>query len=300
MTKNIKYLHLKHSELTMLQMSYEDFKIVRNWCVDENWDLGLYDFNIYYNIDPYAHIIFFDDKKLVGSISITKYDDDLFSLGPFIISKEYRGKGYSKAIWNKAIMSRMANYPKASILLYSVIKQVNLYKQHGFKSQYKNIRWNLRRQKHLTITNKCDPLTSELISKICKYDREIFSASREKILLTALRYPDIKGLFFQDDNIIKGYGLIRPCISGFRVGPLLADNLEVARCILVELLEYSGSKNVIIDIPDTNEDGQALMIEFNANRDEQFDTIAMLKSGSFIKYKPDMRKNYGIFSLEIG
>ena len=125
-------------------------------------------------------------------------------------------------------------------------------------------------------------------------------ASRENILLEALSYPDTKGLFFQDDNKIKGYGLIRPCISGFRIGPLLADNLEVARCILMELLEYSGSKNVIIDIPGINKDGQTLMIEFNATHDEQFDTIAMLKSGSFIKYKPDMRKNYGIFSLEIG
>ena len=53
-------------------------------------------------------------------------------------------------------------------------------------------------------------------------------------------------------------------------------------------------------MPEVNDTGRDLMLIFNANRDEIFDTVVMLKGGFFSENELDMRKNYGIFSLEIG
>jgi hypothetical protein len=300
MTRDNKHTHSKLAILNMRQMNDEDFKTVRNWCVKENWNLGSYDSSIYLYTDPGAHFIFFDNETPVGSISLTKHDDSLFTVGPFIVNAEYRGKGHGRTIWSMA-MRRMTRYPNASILLYSVIDQVNLYQSYGFKPQYKNIRWNLSGgTQHVHQTVQCEPLTPEILYEIIKYDRKIFAASREKILCASQNYSDIKGFFVKVDNQIKGYGLIRPCISGLRIGPLFADNLEIAKCILAALLERAGSESVIIDMPEVNDTGRDLMLIFNANRDEIFDTVVMLKGGFFSENELDMRKNYGIFSLEIG
>jgi GNAT superfamily N-acetyltransferase len=288
-------------ELQMSIMNYEDFKIVRTWCIQEGWNLGLYDASIYFKTDQDGHFLFFDKKKPVGSISLVKHDDHLFTLGPYIVDREYRGQGYGAVIWEKA-MARLDSYPDARVLLYAIDAQMRRYQKEGFNPLYKNHRWNLNPQHHLLSKPKmpCSPLTLELIAKITEYDKIIFTASREKTIQEALTYPEIKGFVIQKDNCITAFGLIRPCLKGYRVGPLFADTQEMAHSLLVNLLKQAGSENVLIDMPNRNKEGEALMIEFNATRDEQHDTIAMVKGTLVPEYERNLRKNYGIFSLEIG
>ena len=75
----------------------------------------------------------FDDDKLIGFISLFKYDDN-YDYTPWYatmyVKKEYRGKGYSK-ILNKAIIeeAKKLGFDR----LYLKTELVNYYEKFGAK-----------------------------------------------------------------------------------------------------------------------------------------------------------------------
>lgn len=293
--------HFMPRNLTTKYMELNDFKIVRRWCEKENWNPGLHDIFIYYQLGKDDHSLFFENNRPISAISLVKYSPVFFTIGSFIVKENYRKKGYGAATWKKAL-SRLDNHPDATVLLYAVKKQINRYKKHGFQAQYTNKRWNLtfKTRSLLTHSPYLKKITITLVKEISAYDKHVFSCSRARIFTELCRHPGIEGFVFKADNVIQGYGIIRPCLTGYRIGPLIADSPEIAQCLLTKLLSVSGSEPTIIDIPDCNPQGEQLMKSVGAARDKDYDTIAMIKGEVPPEYKGNISKNYGIFSLEIG
>lgn len=46
-----------------------DFNEINQWCIDEGWNLGLYDSDTYYKIDPKGHFILKNDEA-IASLSL--------------------------------------------------------------------------------------------------------------------------------------------------------------------------------------------------------------------------------------
>lgn len=287
--------------LTKKQMVNEDFELIQSWCIKEGWNIGKHDSMLYQQIDPKGHFLFFNKQHVVGSMSLVKHDHQLFTVGPFIVRDSERSKGYGAQIWQQVI-TRLTYYPEATVLLYAVRKQIPRYQDEGFKSYQNHLRWvintshfSFEQHKHIP-----HPITSKSLDAIAEYDRKIFGFCRKNTLTHALSAPSIKGYMIKLDNHIEGYGLIRPCIHGHRIGPLYANSLDIAKQLLLKLLEVSGGESVIIDMPEMNTLGQTLMQSINAKRDTLCDTVMMIKGNLPSEYEFNIFKNYGLFSLEIG
>ncbi len=299
-----KYTPLKTnlipSSLTIQAMTSNDFELVKNWCLREGWNVGLYDAAINFQTDINGHFILFDEERPVASMSLVKHSDYLFTIGPFIVEKSARNKGYGAKIWQQ-VTARLQGYPNASVLLYAVPEQMKRYVQEGFEPCYTNLRWVINPvQVSSKPFDKPKPITPCNLDKIAKYDEKIFTVSRKKSFAEALSNPEIKGYFIEVDNQTKGYGFIRPCMHGFRIGALYSDTPEIAKNLLLNLLELAGKESVIIDMPEINQAGHDLMVEIGAKRNKTCDTIAMVKGTLSAEYKYHLDKNFGLFSLEIG
>ena len=57
---------------------------------------------------------------------------------------------------------------------------------------------------------------------------------------------------------LRGYGLIRPCRRGYKIGPLFADNAEIAQRLLDALLAEAAGAPVNFDVPLPNEAAKTL------------------------------------------
>ena len=57
---------------------------------------------------------------------------------------------------------------------------------------------------------------------------------------------------------LLGYGVIRPCGAGFKVGPLIADEQDLARRILDALAARAEGQPVYLDVPDNHAAAVAL------------------------------------------
>jgi hypothetical protein len=60
------------------------------------------------------------------------------------------------------------------------------------------------------------------------------------------------------DGGLVGWGVIRPCRKGFKIGPLVADDRATAEVVLSALLASVGGGEMFLDVPSINRNAVAL------------------------------------------
>ncbi len=292
----------KEQEVIIREMSRNDLETAINWAKDEGWNPGKFDYNSYYATEKEGFLSLFLGNKMIASISIVRYqreDKSMFAfIGLFIVKREFRKRGYGGMLWEFA-MKRLQDI--SSISLYAVPQQVKRYKKSSFFEDGRNNRFVMSESPSIDastlVTNSMDK--SNLFRKMVGYDKQLWGASRNKFFNTALKQPETFAFVSIDANgSIDGYGLIRPCIQGYRIGPFYSNSPEIAKLLTNVLVSYvpEGS-NIIFDIPSQNRFSEAFAEYFNLDSYEPANTISMVKGEKY--YKGD-ETCYGLLSLEIG
>lgn len=280
-------------------MSKQDFVLVNQWCVEEGWNLGMYDSGIYHQVDPSGHFLFLKTDEPVGAISLVKHKNDFYTVGPFIVNKKWRDLGMGKIIWQETV-ERLDG--EVSVLLYAVPEQTRRYQKAGFNFYFENHRWCLANKEKCLLKTSADIKEIKLdnLQSISLYDEEIFQASRQRAFESLLNTPNSSGCFIGDKNDIQGFGFIRPCINGYRVGPLMAENLDIARQLVLALVKPINNGSIFIDSPSTNLPFHKLMQNLGFLKNSKYNTCAMIKGIVYKKIIENLERHLGIFSLEIG
>jgi hypothetical protein len=60
-------------------------------------------------------------------------------------------------------------------------------------------------------------------------------------------------LGFVDAGKLKGYGVLRKCRVGYKIGPLFADHPEIAKALFGALCNHAIGEAVAMDIPGPNQ-----------------------------------------------
>ena len=94
---------------------------------------------------------------------------------------------------------------------------------------------------------------------------------------------------------ITGYGIIRPCRDGYKIGPLFADNAEIATRLFDALGSHSAGKPVFLDSPEPN--SAAIDLCSRQGLEPIFETARMYRGPA-----PDLAldRTFGITSFELG
>ena len=111
------------------------------------------------------------------------------------------------------------------------------YRRSKFSLAYRSIRYQ---GVDLRITSRKDlvPLHQPSLERLVNYDSRFFPVRRIQFLSTWVRMPDSHGGAVVRSGWIIGYGIIRRCWAGFKVGPLFADNEQIAGAILTGLSKH--------------------------------------------------------------
>ena len=51
---------------------------------------------------------------------------------------------------------------------------------------------------------------------------------------------------------LRGYGFLRPCLNGYKFGPVFANDASTARALLRDLMARVPGQTVALDVPETN------------------------------------------------
>ncbi len=277
---------------TIRRMNREDVELALGWAGNEGWNPGIYDAQCFYNTDPNGFFMGFLDNQPISSISAVKYDNNFGFLGLYIVKKEYRNLGFGLAIWNKAI----GYLQDQNIGLDGVIAQQNNYKKSGFRLYYRNIRYQGKSKRYSFNSENIIECAKIPFEDLLQYDNHLFPSSRPQFLKCWLNMPDSFSVCFLMQGKIAGYGVIRICRTGYKIGPLFADNFEIAENIFLALNNYIEPEvPIFLDIPEVNSDALKLASKYQMK--PMFETARM-----YTKFMPilPMNKIFGVTTFELG
>ncbi|KAJ3150388.1 hypothetical protein HDU89_003168 [Geranomyces variabilis] len=270
-----------------LAVDAADFAFILALLQKEQWNPGTRDAVLFPRIDPNGFFLATLDGKPVGCISAVSYvhggsetpaPHSFGFIGLYIIEAEHRGKGFGMALWSRA-MSRFAGHQ--TIGLDAVAAQVPNYIKSGFVTAYRDVRFMISEFHAPPLRNSTTaplvPLDQVPIGDLVAFDARYFGVSRKRFLETwAEQAPEMHGVaLLNKATEIRSYGAIRQGATGYRVGPLFAQDSDSARIVLVRLVELtraaaaasssgsipypSSSFPVYLDAPDVNRAAGELM-----------------------------------------
>ncbi len=276
-------------EYLVRNMDLAEVEIAQYLAYKEGWNPGLSDGIVFYNTDKNGFFLAEHNNRVIGCISAVKYSIDFGFIGFYIVDNEYR-----KSPAGTMLALRALHYLKdINIGIDGVIPKVKQYENLGFKYAYKNYRFEGIGGSYKV--HNCIFRASVIdFNEICEYDRNCFPADRKTFLEGWLNMVNSHSLVYYD-NKVCGYGVIRPCRKGFKIGPVFADNQFIAEELFKALSSKAVDDIIYFDIPEVNPFAMEL-----ANKYDMKNVFATARMYS--EYEPmiDYYKIFGITTFELG
>jgi ribosomal protein S18 acetylase RimI-like enzyme len=279
------------TELQIRSMLPGEMAFAINLAANEGWNPGLHDAECFYAADAEGFFIGMLDNKPIGCISAVSYAGRFGFIGLYIVRPEYRGRGFGMQLW-QAAMQRLSGQ---NIGLDGVVAQQANYAKSGFRLAHQNVRYQGTFRK---IARAASIVAAGEISfeKIRNYDRQIFPGARDAFLRKWLSQPGAGAFAAIQDGHVTGYTVVRKCRNGWKIGPLAAINLTIAK----QLLEAAGShatagEPVFLDVPETNLAAKTLIADFEMT--PVFETARMYTGQN---PQIDEAKLFGVTTFELG
>ncbi|KAF1040794.1 MAG: hypothetical protein GAK33_00411 [Burkholderia lata] len=259
------------------------------WAAAEGWNPGLHDPDCFWAADPAGFFVGVWRDEPVACISAVAYDEHFGFIGLYIVKPGFRGKGFGIRTWQHG----MRYLGDRNIGLDGVLAQQANYRKSGFELAYRNIRYAGRVNgigcAHVAAA--ADVPFEQLLA----YDRECFPAARERFVTTWIAQPDAVALATIDAGRVAGYGVVRRCKTGCKIGPLFADDAGVATGLFRALAARMPGEVIVLDVPETNPAAVALAEQHGMT--SVFETARM-----YTKDAPAIAIDhvFGLTSFELG
>jgi GNAT superfamily N-acetyltransferase len=227
-------------------MRRPELDLVLDWAAAEGWNPGLNDADCFYVCDPQGFFLGLLDGEPVAAIAALAYDAALGFLSFYLVKRHLRGRGYGLRIWQAAL----DHLKGRNLGLDAVAAQVANYAKSGFKVAYRNFYYRAvgggRAPAGLL------PLSQVPVADLVAYDAAFFPSPRPHFLACWLQQPEGAALGARRQGRLAGYGVLRACRRGFKIGPLMADRPEIAGDLLKGLLARAAGAPVFINMPEAN------------------------------------------------
>ncbi len=277
--------------LRIRPMRPDEISVAVNWAAAEGWNPGLADDTCFAAADPEGFFVGELEGAPAATVSCVNYGASFAFLGFYIVREDLRGRGYGLRIWNAAI----AHAGRRVIGLDGVVAQQQNYRRSGFELAYANVRYGG------TVAAPDAPqagvvaLSEVPLATVEAYDATVFPAPRTAFLRAWIGSPGHVGCALLRNGGLAGWGVIRPCRKGRKIGPLVADDRATAEMVLSALLASAGGGEIFLDVPSVNRDAVALAQDLGLT--PVFETARMY-TGAIPPLR--LERVFGVTTFELG
>lgn len=280
------------SDYKIKTMTRQQVDTAVDWAAAEGWNPGVNDAECFFRTDPGGFLVGMLDDELVSAISVVRYGSSFGFLGFYIVRPEYRGQGFGIRIWNAGLKRLRGR----NIGLDGVVDQQDNYKRSGFNYAYRNVRYRGVGGSSAVSDDRLIALQDLSFDKILAYDQLFFPDDRTVFLKSWVTQPGATSLGIVENGQLQGYGVLRPCRSGYKVGPLFADDPHLAETLFTALRAHAEKDApVFLDTPEVNQ--QAVDLAERHGMTVVFETARM-----YTGKQPDLPlpRLYGVTTFELG
>ena len=278
-------------EVSVRTMTSDEIAYAIELAAREGWNPGLHDATTFAQADPEGFLVAEVGGQPVGCISAVSYEGRFGFIGLYIVVPEWRGQGVGIRLWNEG----MRRLEGQLVGLDGVPAQQDNYRKSGFTLAWQNVRY-VGTSAPAIHSPHVVPLAELDFARLRDDDRTVFPARRSAFLQAWIRQPDAFALAYVEGGALHGWGVIRRCREGHKVGPLVAKSPDVARILYEELADrVPEGQPVYLDVPMPNAPAVALARERGMSA--VFETARMYTGTA-----PEIRldKVYGVTTFELG
>jgi GNAT superfamily N-acetyltransferase len=280
---------MKDDSFRVRSMSPEEVALAVDWAAAEGWNPGLTDASCFAAAASDGFLL----GELAGApaviLSVVNYDEHFSFLGFYIVRPDLRGRGFGLRIWQAG----MARARSRAVGLDGVVAQQDNYRKSGFVFAYNNIRYGGWVAPPAEV-GATVPLTEVPFDLITRDDATVFPAARPAFLSTWIAASSHVGRALIRDGRLAGWGVIRPCPTGRKIGPLIADDRDAAEAVFAALVGPTGGQ-VFLDVPQPN--GAAVALATAHGFAPVFETARMY---SGLIRPVALERVYGVTTFELG
>lgn len=277
------------ASFTIRTMSRAELDLAINWAGREGWNPGLHDADAFYAADPRGFFVGVLGDRAIGCISAVAYDATFGFIGFYMVRPEYRGQGFGLQIWRAG----MAYLGERLVGLDGPVEQLENLEEAGLKLAYRTLRYEGTGggQRPDGVIDLADVPFDEVLA----YDSALFPVPRPRFLRHWLKTPGSIGYAAVAAGRLAGFGLMRPCRIGYKIGPLLADTPEVADRLYRALASCAPAVTIFLDTPQPND--AALALACRHDMKPVFETVRMYTGPA-----PGLalERIFGVTTLELG
>ena len=260
-------------------MTRAEVRTLQDWVITEWWDEGDWDADVLYDIDPDGFWALLDDEgRIVGGLSTIAPTAEAGSVSHLYLAPEARGQG----IWRRSLadlFTLLGHRLESDMTVTNFVMPdaQAAVEPWGFVPLHDEIR--------MVRAAGDAPLTAEALGVVDARDLPLddviaFDAAHAGRTRDALwrRWIDLPGAFsgaVVADGRLRGIGTIRPSARGHRIGPLFADDPEVAERLLRHLVPGARGTRIAMDVPAANPAAPPLAEALGFI--EEFRTIRMVR-----------------------
>jgi hypothetical protein len=140
------------------------------------------------------------------------------------------------------------------------------------------------------------PLDNVDFEQLAAYDSKFFAVPRKRFLEGWLQMPESRAVAVMRERKLYGYGVIRRCRRGFKVGPLFANDEKIAETLLLGLSnDVAIGETIFLDVPEVNPAAMRLVEQFRMTK--VFETARM-----YTNAPPaiELEGVFGVTTFELG
>lgn len=245
------------TDIDIRTMSPAEVDLAIEWAAREGWNPGLEDVVCFRATDPEGFLMAFVDGEPAASLSAVRYGETFGFMGLYIAAPPYRGRGIALRLWQAG----MAYLGDRAIGLDGVPERQHNYRRSGFELAWRNVRYSGSVALAAPDDPRLVPVEPDMLPALLDYDRPFFPAPRARFLETWLTRKETRRSWALVDPAVDagggpgrvtGYGTVRQCRAGWKIGPLFADDPAGAEVLFRRLASCAGNDPVILDLPEPN------------------------------------------------
>jgi hypothetical protein len=274
------------------RMTRNEIDLACDWAAQEGWNPGEHDADCFYATDPEGFFLGLLGSEPVAMVSAVAYGQSYGFMGFYIVKPEVRDRGYGVQMWDAGL-----DYlGDRTIGLDSVRPDLVAHTKQEFKPAYTNFRFKWVKDRDVSISPEVVNLKEVPFPILSSYDRELFAYEREPFLRCWITRPGTEAMGIMHGSRLAAYGALRPCREGFKIGPLFADNADLAHVVFDALTtKVETGVAVFLDTPELNEDATKLAQGYGMT--EVFRTTRMYKGDP---PRLPLQKWFGVTTFELG
>ena len=267
-------------------MTVAELGTVLGWAEAEGWNPGLDDAGRFHAADPEGFLLALHEGRPAASVSVVRVGPAHGFLSLYICRPDLRGRGLGLAVW-RAGMARMAG---RSVGLDGVVAQQAAYARSGFAPAHRTLRF--AGVPRLPASGRTAPAGPGDGPAILALDREATDLDRAAFVGAWARPGPHRHVRVHETG---GFGVLRRCVSGWKLGPLLAGGADAAADLLTDLCADAPGEPVMLDVPEPNAD--ALALARRAELEPVFETARMWTGPP---PGADLDRVFGVATIELG